>query len=106
MKNRCILTRSGDNLRTRFICLGENDSVVASNTTYEIILFSMHGDDSFTLRVFSAAESEIKDRLYNRLCYFLQYGKTSIVNGRGETVNVDTFDVEQQVDEIKKSLNK
>ena len=98
MKNRCIITRAEDNLKTRFICLGENDSVVASKTDYEIILFSMHGDDSFTLRVFSAAESEIKDRLYERLCTFLKYGKISTLNGCEE----DTFDVEEQIEIIKR----
>lgn len=106
MKNRCIITRTTDNLRTIFICLSENDSVVASKTTHEIRLFSMHGDDSFTLRVFTTAENEIKDRLYDKLCYFLQYGKVSIINEQGESVTINTFDVEQQIENIKKSLDK
>lgn len=105
MKNRCIIAKTTANI-TRFICLGENDSVVASKTTYEILLYSLHGDDSFTLKVFPTSECDIKDRLYNRLCYFLQYGKVSIVNKQGESVDINTFDVEQQIDEIKKSLNK
>lgn len=44
MKNRCIITKTPDNT-TNFICLSENDSVVATNTAYEIILYSLHGDD-------------------------------------------------------------
>lgn len=105
MNNRCIITKTADNM-TRFICLSENDSVVATNTTYEIMLYSLHGDDSFNLKTFPTSECEIKDQLYNRLCYFLQCGKTSVLNGNGETVTINTFDVEQQIAEIKKSLNK
>ena len=90
----------------RFICLGETDSIAVTNTPNSIILFSLHGDDSFNLKTFPTSECKIKDQLYNRLCYFLQYGKTSVLNGNGETVTINTFDVEQQIDEIKKSLNK
>ena len=105
MNNRCIITKTADNM-TRFICLSENDSVVATNTTYEIMLYSLHGDDSFNLKTFPTSECEIKDQLYNRLCYFLQYRKASIIYNSGESGWTDTFDVEQQIDEIKKNLNK
>lgn len=105
MKNRCIITKTTDNM-TRFICLSENDSVVASNTTYEITLYSLHGDDAFTLKVFPTSEREIKDRLYDRLCGYLQYGKASVLDSSGESYTINTFDVEQQIDEIEKSLNK
>lgn len=105
MKNRCIITKTADNM-TRFICLSENDSVVATNTAYEIILYSLHGEDSFTLKTFPTSKFEIKDKLYNRLCDFLHYGEASVLNSRGESCTINTFDVEQQMDEIKKSLNK
>lgn len=105
MKNRCIITKTSDNV-TSFICLCENDSVIARNGDYEIKLYSFHGDDSFTLKVFPTSEKEIKDRLYNRLCDFLQYGKASVLNSRGESCTINTFDVEQQIEDIRKSLNK
>ena len=105
MKNRCIITKTADNM-TRFICLSENDSVVATNTAYEIILYSLHGDDSFNLKTFPTSECKIKDQLYDRLCYFLKYGEALVIKNRDETCTISTFDVEQQIDEIKKSLNK
>lgn len=105
MKNRCIITKAYDNT-TNFICLGENDSVVASNGDYGIKLYSFHGDDIFTLKEFLTYEKEIKDRLYNRLCDFLQYGKAAMLNSKGEPCTINTFDVEQQINEIKKGLNK
>lgn len=105
MKNRCIIIKNPDNT-TNFICLGENDSVVATNSSYEIILYLAHCDAMYRLRMFSAEEKEIKDQLYNRLCDFLHYGKASVLNSRGESCTINTFDVEQQMDEIKKSLNK
>ena len=105
MKNRCIIMKTTDNI-TKFICLGENDSVVATNTPYEIMLYSFDSDGSFNLKTFPTSECEIKDQLYNRLCYFLQYGKASIIYNSGESGWTDTFDVEQQIDEIKKNLNK
>lgn len=102
MKNRCIITKTPNNI-TKFICLSENDSVVASNTTYEIILYSLHGDDSFSLKAFLVSECEIKDRLYHRLCYFLQYGEALITKNH-KSCWIHTFDVEQQINEIKESL--
>lgn len=105
MKNRCIITKTADNM-TRFICLSENDSVVATNTAYEIILYSLHTDDSFNLKTFPTSECEIKDQLYNRLCYFLQYGEASIIHNRDKACWIHTFDVEKQIDDIKKILNK
>lgn len=104
MKNRCIINKIDDIVNC--ICIGENDSVVATNTAYEIILYSLHGEDSFSLKTFPTSECEIKEQLYNRLCYFLRYGKVSIINNRGESYTANTFDVEHQIDEIKKSLNK
>lgn len=104
MKNRCIIVKYGE--KTMFICLGENDSVVASNEAYEIKLYSLHGDDTFTLKTFPTSERGIKDRLYDRLCYYLQYREASVLNSRGEPCTINTFDVEQQIDEIKKSLDK
>lgn len=105
MTNKCIITKTADNM-TKFICLSENDSFVATNTAYEIIFYSLHGDNSFSLKTFPTSECEIKDQLYNRLCYFLQYGKVSIINNHGESYSINTFDVEQQIDDIKKILNK
>lgn len=97
--------KTTDNI-TKFICLGENDSVVATNTPYEIMLYSFDSDDSFNLKTFPTSECEIKDQLYNRLCYFLQYGEALTINNHGESYTVNTFDVEQQIDDIKKILNK
>lgn len=99
MKNRCIIAKYGEG--TRFICLGENDSVVATNTARRIILHFLHNNSSFALPI---NESEIKDRLYERLCGFLQYGEASVLNSRGDPCTVNTFVVEQQIDEIKKGL--
>lgn len=104
MTNRCIINKIDDIINC--ICIGENDSAVATNSSYEIILYLAHCDAMYRLRMFSAEEKEIKERLYNKLCYFLQYGKVSMINNRGESCWVDAFDVEQQIDEIKKSLNK
>nr|DAP55439.1 MAG TPA: hypothetical protein [Caudoviricetes sp.] len=104
MKNRCIINKIDDIINC--ICIGENDSVVATNSSYEIILYLAHCDAMYRLRMFSAEEKEIKDQLYNRLCYFLQYGKVSIINNHGESYSINTFDVEQQIDDIKKILNK
>lgn len=103
MKNRCIITKTSNNT-TNFICLGENDSVVASNTACGIELYSLQVGSTITLKTFSINEKEIKDRLYDRLCYFLQYGEASVLNGRGEPCTINTFDVEQQIKEIKKGL--
>lgn len=105
MKNRCIIIKTPDNT-TNFICLGENDSVLITNTARGIILRFLHDNSSFVLKAFSIDENRIKDRFYNRLCYFLRYGKVSIINNRGESYTANTFDVEHQIDEIKKSLNK
>ena len=99
---RYIIIKTPDNI-TKFICLSETDSVLSTNTTHEIILHSLHGDDSFSLKTFPASECEIKDKLYNRLCYFLQYGEALIIKNR-KSCWIHTFDVEQQIDEIKKSL--
>lgn len=85
---------------------GENDNVVIINKSRGIILRFLHDNISVVLKEFSIDENEIKDKFYNKLCVFLQYGKTSVLNGNGETVTINTFDVEQQIDEIKKSLNK
>lgn len=104
MTNRCIINKIDDIINC--ICIGENDSVVATNSSYEIILYLAHCDAMYRLRMFSAEEKEIKDQLYNRLCYFLQYGKVSIINNHGESYSINTFDVEQQIDDIKKILNK
>ena len=104
MKNRCIIAKFEDNVR--FICLGETDSIAVTNTPNSIILFSLHGDDSFNLKTFLTSECEIKDQLYNRLCYFLQYGKISVLDDNGETITINTFNVEQQIDDIKKILDK
>lgn len=103
MKNRCIITKAPNNI-TNFICLGENDSVVITNTARGIILRFLHDNIAAVLKEFSIDENEIKDKFYNRLCDFLQYGKTSVLNGRGEPCDIDTFDIEQQINEIKKSL--
>ena len=100
MKNRCIIAKTPDNA-TNFICLSENDSIIATNMTCGIRLESFHGTSSF---VFSINENEIKDQLYNRLCDFLQYGKASVLNGRSEPCTINTFDIEQQINEIKKGL--
>ena len=105
MKNRCIIVKTPDDT-TNFICLGENDSVVATNSFYEIFLYLTHCDAMYKLRMFSAEEKEIKDQLYNRLCYFLQYGKALIIKNPDKSCWIHTFDVEQQIDDIKKSLNK
>lgn len=98
MKNRCIIVKTPDNT-TNFICLGENNSVVASNTAYGIELYSPQIGSTITLKTFSI--SEIKDRLYDRLCYFLQYGKISVINEQGGSVEVNAFDIEQQIKDIK-----
>lgn len=103
MKNRCIIIKNPDNI-TNFICLGENDSVIATNTARGIMLQFLHNDRSFILKAFSVNESEIKDRFYDRLCFFLQYGEASVLNSKGDPCTVNTFDVEQQVKEIKKGL--
>lgn len=103
MKNRCIITKAPNDI-TNFICLGKNDSVVITNTARGIILRFLHNNNSVVLKAFSSNENKIKDRFYNRLCDFLQYGKASVLNGRGEPCDIDTFDVEQQIDEIKKGL--
>lgn len=100
MKNRCIIVKTPDNI-TNFICLGENDSVIATNTARGIILQFLHNDRSFVLKPFSVNESEIKDRLYDRLCYFLQYGKISVINEQGGSVEVNAFDIERQIKDIK-----
>lgn len=103
MKNRCIIAKTPDNA-TNFICLSENDSVVIINTAHGIILRFLHDSSSVVLKAFSIDENGIKDRFYNRLCDFLQYGKASVLNGRGEPCTIDTFDIEQQINEIKKGL--
>lgn len=103
MKNRCIITKAPNNI-TNFICLGENDSVVIANTARGIILRFLHNNNSVVLKAFSTNENKIKDRFYNRLCDFLQYGEASVLNGRGEPCTINTFDVEQQIKEIKKGL--
>lgn len=103
MKNRCIITKAPNNI-TNFICLGENDSVVIANTARGIILRFLHNNNSVVLKAFSTNENKIKDRFYNRLCDFLQCGKASVLNGRGEPCTIDTFDIEQQINEIKKGL--
>lgn len=103
MKNRCIIVKNPDNI-TNFICLGENDSVIATNTARGIMLQFLHNDRSFILKAFSVNESEIKDRFYDRLCFFLQYGEASVLNSKGEPCMIDTFDIEQQINEIKKGL--
>lgn len=103
MKNRCIITKAPNNI-TNFICLGENDSVVIANTARGIILRFFHNNNSVVLKAFSTNENKIKDRFYNRLCDFLQYGEASVLNGRGEPCTINTFDVEQQIKEIKKGL--
>ena len=103
MKNRCIITKVPNNI-TNFICLGENDSVVITNTARGIILRFLHDNSSIVLKAFSIDENKIKDRFYNRLCDFLQYGEASVLNGRGEPCTINTFDVEQQIKEIKKGL--
>lgn len=103
MKNRCIITKAPNNI-TNFICLGENDSVVITNTARGIILRFLHNDSSVVLKAFSVNEDEIKNRFYNRLCDFLQYGKTSVLNSRGESCTINTFDVEQQIENIKKKV--
>lgn len=100
MKNRCIIIKTPNNI-TNFICLGENDNVIATNAARRIMLRFLHNDSSFVLKVFSIDESEIKDILYNRLCYFLQYGKISIINEQGRSIEVNTFDIEQQIKNIK-----
>lgn len=83
---------------------GKNDSVVIANTARGIILRFLHNNNSVVLKAFSTNENKIKDRFYNRLCDFLQYGKASVLNGRGESCDIDTFDIEQQINEIKKGL--
>lgn len=103
MKNRCIITKAPNNI-TNFICLGENDSVIITNTARGIILRFLHDNIAVVLKEFSIDENEIKDKFYNKLCDFLQYGKASVLNGRGEPCDIDTFDIEQQINEIKKSL--
>lgn len=103
MKNRCIITKAPNNI-TNFICLGENDSVVIANTARGIILRFLHNNNSVVLKAFSTNENKIKDRFYNRLCDFLQYGEASVLNDRGEPCTINTFDVEQQIKEIKKGL--
>lgn len=105
MKNRCIIIKTPDNT-TNFICLGENDSAVATNSSYEILLYLTHCDAMYRLKMFSDEEKEIKDQLYNRLCYFLQYGEALIFKNRDKSCWIHTFDVEQQINEIKKNLNK
>ena len=103
MKNRCIITKAPNNI-TNFICLGENDSVVITNTARGIILRFLHDNSSVVLKAFSVNEDEIKNRFYNRLCDFLQYGKTSVFNNRGESCTINTFDIEQQIENIKKRI--
>lgn len=103
MKNRCIIIKAPNNI-TNFICLGENDSVVITNTARGIILRFLRDNSSVVLKAFSIDENGIKDRFYNRLCDFLQYGKASVLNSRGEPCTIDTFDIEQQINEIKKGL--
>ena len=103
MKNRCIITKAPNNI-TNFICLGENDSVVIANTARGIILRFLNNNNSVVLKAFSTNENKIKDRFYNRLCDFLQYGEASVLNDRGEPCTINTFDVEQQIKEIKKGL--
>ena len=103
MKNRCIIIKTPDNI-TNFICLGENDSVIATNTARGIMLQFLHNDRSFILKAFSVNESEIKDRFYDRLCFFLQYGEASVLNSKGDPCTVNTFVVERQIKEIKKGL--
>lgn len=94
MKNRCIVAKFEDNVR--FICLGETDSIVVTNTPNSIILFSLHGDDSFTLKTFSNSEREIKDIFYSRLCSYIQAGEFVAY---GEDTSV--FNVEDQIQLIK-----
>lgn len=94
MKNRCIITKTPDNT-TNFICLGENDSVVITNTAHGIILRVLHDNSSVVLKTFSSNENEIKDRFYNRLCDFLQYGEALVFKNRDKSCWIHTFDVEQ-----------
>lgn len=100
MKNRCIIAKTPDNA-TNFICLSENDSIIATNMACGIKLDSFHGTSSF---VFSINENEIKDQLYDRLCYFLRYGEALVIKNRNESCWVSTFDVEQQIEDIKKRI--
>lgn len=100
MKNRCIIAKTPDNA-TNFICLSENDSIIATNMACGIRLDSFHGTGSF---VFSINENEIKDQLYDRLCYFLRYGEALVIKNRNESCWVSTFDVEQQIEDIKKRI--
>lgn len=81
MKNRCIIAKTPDNA-TNFICLSENDSIIATNMACGIRLDSFHGTSSF---VFSINENEIKDQLYDRLCYFLRYGEALVIKNRNES---------------------
>ena len=97
MKNRCIIAKFKDNVR--FICLGETDSIIVTNTPNSIILSSLHGDDSFTLKTFSNSEREIKDIFYDRLCGYIQAGEfVSYGNDKSK------FNVEDQIQLIKYQL--
>ena len=99
MKNRCIIAKTPDNA-TNFICLSENDSVVATNTTHGIMLQLLRDNSPLLLKV----KNEVKDQLYDRLCYFLKYGEALVIKNHDETCTVSTFDVEQQIEDIRKRI--
>lgn len=99
MKNRCIIAKTSDNI-IQFICLSENDSVVATKTTHGIMLQLLRDNSPLLLKV----KNEVKDQLYDRLCYFLKYGEALVIKNRDEICTTTTFDVEQQIEDIKKRI--
>lgn len=103
MTNRCIIIK--DKKVTNCICYGETESIVVKKEGCTVYIFSLKGSDFYKVASFFVHEDTLCEEFYLRLCEYIQTGKTFVYYDTEEKHFKTTFDVEEQIKDIKEHFN-
>lgn len=104
MKNRCIIIRNKNT--TNFICYSENESIVVKKEGFTVYILSLLGEDMYKVASFFVHEDKLCEEFYLRLCEYIRAGTIYVYKEFDNKHFVDTFDVDEQIKDIREHLNK
>lgn len=104
MKNRSVIIRYRNT--TNFICYGEPESIVVKKEGLTVFILSLMGSDYYKVANFFVHEDKLCEEFYLRLCEYIKTGKIFVYYDTEDEHLKTTFDVEEQIKDIKEHLNK
>lgn len=103
MTNRCIIIK--DKEVNNFICYGESESLIVKKEGLAVYISSIKGSDMYKIANFLAYETTICEEFYLRVCEYIKTGKIFVYYDTEDKHFKTTFDVEEQIKDIKEHLN-